>query len=61
MAHTYTEINWPAPVAPIAFGQLLFEGTIGKSLEAILMGEDNVEKAMLDINEEITRLLQTIG
>lgn len=61
MAHTYTEINWPAPVAPIAFGQLFFEGTIGKPLEAILMGEDDVEKEMLKINEEITRLLQTIG
>lgn len=61
MAEAYTELNWPAPVSPICFNQLFFEGTIGKPIEAILMGEDDVEAAMLQTNEEITRLLQEVG
>ena len=61
MSDTYTELNWPAPVSPICFNQVFFEGIIGKPLEAVLMGETDVEGAMLETNEEISRLLREVG
>lgn len=61
MAEAYTEISWPAPSAPIAFNQIFFENIIGKPLEAILMGATDVKAEMLKTNEEITRLLETVG
>lgn len=61
MAETYTELNWPAPVSPVCFNQVFFEGTIGKPLEAILMGATDVQAEMHKTNEEITKLLKEVG
>ena len=61
LADTFTELNWPAPVSPVCFNQVFFEGIIGKPLEAVLMGAEDVEAEMLKVNDTITKLLQEVG
>ena len=54
----YVDLQWPAAQCPVATNQIFVQNILGKPVEAMLMGSEDLAGELKKTNDEINQLLE---
>ena len=57
----YVDLNWPADNCPLATNQIFVQNMLGKPIEAMLMGSDDMAGGLKKTNDEMNRVLEELN
>ena len=57
----YVDLNWPADNCPLATNQIFVQNMLGKPIEAMLMGADDMAGELKKTNDEMNRVLEELN
>ena len=57
----YVDLNWPADNCPLATNQIFVQNMLGKPIEAMLMGSDDMAGELKKTNDEMNRVLEELN